>query len=713
MIIRMSGLAAAMALVLGGAMPVHATNEEVAFGPPPAWARPSAAVAAPTDAGGLIFFERQDLQINLDAAGQSQFQSYRVKLLHPQALQLGNVVLSWNPAAGSATMHALAVHRDGKAVNVLEKTQFQVLRREDQLEQAMLSGVLTATLQVPDLRVGDVLEVAFTLRDADRTLGGTVAGLWSLAEVPMPGQYRMALSWEPGQEPRTKISSALQSAVTRTPDSLEIALTNPPALPAPKDAPPRFSWQRVAEYSDFADWSAIAAKFAPLYAEAAKLTPGSPLKAEAARIKAAHRDEMERAAAALKLVQQEVRYVYVGLGAGNLSPTHADTSWDRRFADCKGKTALLLALLAELGIRGEPVLVNNAGGDDGLNDRLPNPAYFDHVLVRAVIAGKPRWLDGTLPPVARPSLRPVIAYRWVLPLTSNGARLERNPWQPYPEPQEISLHEIDARAGFDSPAKITTTTIVRGIKGLAQYAQLSALTPEQITTSLRNELAGGQLNTVDAVRWRYDEDNDASVLTISGMGPVDWDDDGDGSKSLSLPGGGFSPPNRRLRDAGQDQAAPFYNEGDYDCSVTTVRLPAATNDLEWSFNTTFANPLYGRMYYRTMRRQDGTIRMIRGSLIGQDEVPTDMATRDNERLASFDNSRANIYFTPGRKNVLDPADFPPVPATWEIDWARPAPPCMPTAEMLAAWKRSGDKYRSVPEVASPAASNSSNPSSKE
>ena len=35
------------------------------------------------------------------------------------------------------------------------------------------------------------------------------------------------------------------------------------------------------------------------------------------------------------------------------------------------------------------------------------------------------WLDGTLPPVASPSPQPVLPVKWVLPLTAQGADLER------------------------------------------------------------------------------------------------------------------------------------------------------------------------------------------------------------------------------------------------------------------------------------------------
>src|SRR3546814_6282045 len=91
--------------------------------------------------------------------------------------------------------------------------------------------------------------------------------------------------------------------------------------------------------------------------------------------------------------------------SSDLTPATAEETWQRRYGDCKGKTALLLALLARLGIEAEAVLANNSGGDDGLDERLPNPGMFDHVLVRARIDGKTYWLDGTLPPVDRKSTR--------------------------------------------------------------------------------------------------------------------------------------------------------------------------------------------------------------------------------------------------------------------------------------------------------------------
>ena len=72
----------------------------------------------------------------------------------------------------------------------------------------------------------------------------------------------------------------------------------------------------------------------------------------------------------------------------------ADETWTRRFGDCKGKTVLLIALLNELGIEAEPVLVSTVLGD-GLDQRLPLLNNFDHVIVRAHVGTQWYWLSRT------------------------------------------------------------------------------------------------------------------------------------------------------------------------------------------------------------------------------------------------------------------------------------------------------------------------------
>jgi len=302
--------------------------------------------------------------------------------------------------------------------------------------------------------------------------------------------------------------------------------------------------------------------------------------------------------------------------------------------------------------------------------------------VRAHIDGANYWLDGTLPPVARASLQPFYPVTRVLPLSIAGSPLERLAWQPPAAPDEINLYDADARAGFDKPALIVSTTIVRGIKGLQQDMQFSAVTSAQLLAAFRQHAIGDTFQTIDDVQWHYDEKAGASILKISGTGTIDWQDDGNGAKSLALPGGGFSPPDRRVRAADQDAEVPFYQKPDFDCYVTTIRLPASTQPKQWTSKPSFVQHLFGRTYYRAWELRNGSIRMVRASRVEQPEITAANARRDNARVAGFDNSMGWISYEPaGRKMSVGNGEH--VPTTEEVDWASPAAACLPPGDRQA------------------------------
>lgn len=626
-----------------------------------------------------MFFRRQDVLVHLDDKGQLEYTGYRIKILQPAALAIGNLSIAWNPQAGSPTVHSIKVFRDGQTIDLLPTADFQILRREDQLEAAQLNGMLTAVFRVPDLRVGDELEVELTTPANDPTLGKQAAGILVLGPSPAPGRYHLGVSWEKDRKPNLKLTPYMAAAAVAGDNTVDLRFDNPAVETPIKDAPTRYQWQRVMQFSTFADWPAISRQFAPLYVKAAQLGKDSPLKQEATRIAAAHTTPLERASAALKLVQQNIRYIYVGLNGGNLTPASAEQTWQRRYGDCKAKTALLLSLLAELGIEAEPVLVNSSGNDDGLDQRLPSPQLFDHVLVRAHIDGQTYWLDGTLPPVVPPALVPTYPLTWVLPIVAQGAAIEQIVWKPTTVPDEVNLHDIDARAGFDKPARITTTAIVRGIKGLQQQSQFSAVPASQLLAAFRQQAVGGIWQSIDDVQWRYDEKTGASILKIVGIGTVDWDDDGEGAKSLALPGGGFSPPEKRVRSADQDQILPYAITPEYGCHVTTVRLPTTTQPKQWSSKPGFDTHIFGRNYYRAFELRDGAIRMVRASRVEEREIDATTASRDNGRIAAFDNSMGYIFFNPTDRQTSF-GSGQRVPTTDEIDWTASDVPCIASAK---------------------------------
>lgn len=504
---------------------------------PAAWIRPAPIPAdimrlpIPADqAKTPIAILRNDQQIRFTAEGSESYLQSIVRVQDPQGLAaFGTITLPWNPDTQSLVIHALKIYRSAQVIDVLSSQSFTVLRREANLERQALDGMLTATIQPEGLQIGDTVELTLTIRTVDPVTKGHAE--WSSGPIDgFSGTPRsLRLLWPKDSPMRWRGANGFPEpkvAVVGDEREVTLAVTTTDKPNAPDSAPDRYDPQRSFAVSDFADWGMLSARFAPLYEKAATIGSTSPIQAEIAKIKAATADPARRASLALKLVQDRVRYVYLGLELGNLIPASADISWSRRFGDCKGKTALLLAILRALDIDAEPALVSSRNGD-GLDQKLPSIAAFDHVLVRATIAGQSYWLDGTrigdrsIETLAVPDLH------WALPVRATGATLIALKPAPLQKPQIETTFEFNASKGIYAPIRVEATRRIRGDLGLGFKIQLGSMSPGDLDRELKaywkKEIDDIEPESVEA---RFDEEAGEEVLTMSSKAMPQWDGNG-------------------------------------------------------------------------------------------------------------------------------------------------------------------------------------------
>ena len=637
------------AAIAANAAAEPALVKEVSYAAPPEWrAPPPEPTGTPTPEGAAFRVVYNDTQVRV-ADGQSDtFVNYRVKILKPDALDAGNIILSWQPAGGGATVHSVRILRNGVSTDVLQATKFRILEREQNLERAALDGELTAALQVPGLQVGDEIEVAATIWQRDPTLGDRAFGIGQLPAAGLPGTFRYRLIWPAGHALRWQTSKDLAARPAKDrggSEELLFELRDPsPSVPT-EGAPPRFNVRRLVEYSDFASWADLSKRFWPLYQQASTLAPGSALKREAERIARTSATPAERIEAALALVQNQVRYVYVGLDGGNYRPAPAEQTWERRFGDCKAKTALLLALLQALGIEAEPVLANLAGGD-GTDQRLPSPAQFNHILVRARIGDRAYWLDGTRLGDKRLDRLAIPTFRWALPVRKAGAGLEPVPAEPLRAPQMLEVLDLDSSSGFDKPAKVSLKRILRGDEVQPIRAQLASLTAEGATRMLRDYWrAEGGWAQADTVSWTFDEPSGALVLAMNGSADLDWSGDSASGHELGIPGAGFYPPVPLRRPPDQDSSAPWATDYPlYRCWATTIHLPAAPVGWRWAYRSESVDrQLGGTDYWRRAGLAGNVIRTVMSRRVAVPEISAAEAAKLNASIAGFDNSHSQVF----------------------------------------------------------------------
>jgi tetratricopeptide (TPR) repeat protein len=562
-------------IVIGGA--AHA-NDAPLIAPVPAWVQPVALPPAPKADGAAIQLLLSDQQIAFEPGRQTTYLDIAMKIQTPQGLEAGNVSFPWKPDTDDLIVHKLLIHRDGKAIDVLAAGQtFTVVRRETNLESATLDGVLTANIQPEGLQVGDVLEFAASVTSRDPVLNGhveTVAAMWNQAPIT---RAHLRMQWPSTVAMRLRQSGALpllKPVKAGSTTSLELTLNNIEPVPGPKGAPLRYQLGRRVEASDFAGWADLAQLMAPLYAKAAVVPATGALADEVAKIRALTLEPKLRAQAALALVQDRIRYVALAMGAGGLVPTDAGVTWSRRYGDCKGKTALLLAILKTLEIDAVPVLVN-LGMGDGIDQRLPTVGAFDHVLVRTTIAGKPYWMDGTRKGDTDLDRLTVPDVGWGLPLVP-AAVLLRMAAAPLDKPTSETRIRIDAHAGLTVPAPITVEVVMRGDEAIGANASMANLTGDARDRALRAYWKG-QYDFVEpsAVGATFDAKAGEQRLTMTGTAKMDWS-----SGWYETDGTGVGYKADFSRDPGPDRDAPFAVPYPYFSRIEeTIQLPPGFPDI--------------------------------------------------------------------------------------------------------------------------------------
>jgi len=663
------------------------------YAPAPAWVKAGPPIDAThlTDADPMLL--RLDQQQRILNAEVAAYADTAMRMNSPQMLtQAGTIQLPWDPAKGDLTIHTLEIVRGAEHIDLIAAGQrFSVLRREQQLEQASLNGLLTATLAVEGLRVGDVLHMRYSVTRKDPALHGNFQAILPLLALPAPlANGRVRLLW-PAALPVQWRTYAKEAApvVTDTADhfrelTLALPLPKPAALPA--DAPARFRPLPIIEATSYTGWPNVSKDMSVLFATDGAMAPNSPVAAEVARIAAASNDPRVRAAMALQLVQDEIRYLFNGMDDGNYVPQKPGQTWSLRYGDCKAKTMLLLAMLRALGIEAEPVLAS-IGMGDLVQMRLPAPSAFNHVLVHAMIGGKDLWLDGTGSGSRLADLDDTPALRFVLPLRSAGAELMAVPMHPDARPMITGEVDVDSRAGILFPAAFTARVTLRG-PAAEMIRMMSSQGGKEQSDQMIDSAIGTYVANAQPVEREvsYDAVSGTTTLTVSGIASPQWEKDGARYKlalDSLVDGLTFAPD--RSRAAWKDIPVAAGDAAGTRV-VTRIRLPDGGKGFALEGDQTLPATLAGNILRRSVSFADGLITVDdRGSGNILEVAPADIpAARQQVALAKARLLRAQA-----------PLDYPP---RWrQLAAARQSGAFAPTlavfAKRIAADPGKADGYK--------------------
>lgn len=375
-----------------------AAQAPVEVGAAPAWvdAVDLELRAQATSASGGVEYLLLDHQENIALAEPEVYTHTAQRVVSPAGVQSeSQVTLSFDPAYERLTVHTIRLRRGAEVLERLAAERFQVLQQETQLEQQLLDGRCTLLLVLDDVRVGDVIEVAYTLRGRNPAFGSKYAAAQALnSSVPVQ-RWRVRLLAPHERELAVRVHGGEDRSQLRELGELTERLwdqTDVPAVVYENYTPSWFDAFAWLQTSEFGSWDELAQWAEPLF-RLPETTP--PSVAEVARhVREQSADAREQLRLALRFVQDDVRYLGLELGASSFQPAPPDKVLERRYGDCKDKALLFCAILRELGIGASPALVNTLRRGH-VAELLPSPLDFDHAIVRAELGDEELWVDPT------------------------------------------------------------------------------------------------------------------------------------------------------------------------------------------------------------------------------------------------------------------------------------------------------------------------------
>jgi lipoprotein NlpI len=357
-----------------------------------------AAVPSLTTPAGVVRRELLvDVQYNFSLGKPLSFA--RLRSIGTDASVLGSISqprISFNPAFQTVVVHEARVIRDGKSEDRLANARIDLLRREQRLDQSIIDGAETLLIVLNDVRVGDVVEVAYTVEGQNPIYDGHIsAGMGMASDVPSELiNFRLIA---PASRPLQVKSLGGDVAYERLNEGgtqvITARLSHVPAILDEEGTPPWFKVYPAIFVSDFTSWSEVDAWAKKLFEPANGSSPATQKLAETFRARGLANEDL--ISEVLRFVQDDIRYFSVSIGESSHRPKAPDKTLNERLGDCKDKVVLLNTLLSDLGFSVKPTLVSTMR-NRGIFQFLPSQSEFDHVITQLDYQGKKYYLDPTI-----------------------------------------------------------------------------------------------------------------------------------------------------------------------------------------------------------------------------------------------------------------------------------------------------------------------------
>ncbi len=329
---------------------------------------------------------------------KEEYRHFIREIISQSGVQNGSEIsVTYDPDFQKLTFHKIIVWRNNHPIDQLAASKFKVLQNEKELSKFIYSGTYDAYLILDDVRKGDRIEYAYTIKGRNPIFGDKYANTFYFEHSSSYGREYTNLIVSKQRRLNFKNFNFDSKQLSRDVGALRIYEWENTLTKTHRVADYEPSWYvaekytQVSEYqswTDVVDWGLKVNSYPDLK------TPLLDQTVRKMRILSGN-DPQKYIELATRFVQDEIRYMGIEMGEYSQRPNSPERVLTQRYGDCKDKSLLLIYLLDKQNISAYMAYVDTYSGKRS-RDFLPSPFIFDHAVVVVEYNNVKTWIDPTV-----------------------------------------------------------------------------------------------------------------------------------------------------------------------------------------------------------------------------------------------------------------------------------------------------------------------------
>ncbi|SDO38393.1 Protein of unknown function [Pedobacter steynii] len=329
---------------------------------------------------------------------QEEYSHLIREIVSEAGVQNGSQIsVTYEPGFQKLIFHKILLWRNNQSKDLLQSHKFKVLQIEKDLSKFIYSGTYEAFLLLDDIRKGDRIEYAYTIKGNNPIFGQKYASTFYFEGPSSVGYLYSNLIFNKKRVFNIKNFNFNTDPKLKEKDGLNMYEWEGNLTKTHRVTDFEPSWYnplRRTQLSDYQNWNEVVNW--GLKVNDYPNLKSALLDKKVQELKARSGNNTKKyIELATRFVQDEIRYMGIEIGQYSHKPNSPNKVLRQRYGDCKDKSLLLVHLLAPMNVKADMAYVNTyATVKTGEN--LPSPFAFNHVVVVVNYNNNKTWIDPTI-----------------------------------------------------------------------------------------------------------------------------------------------------------------------------------------------------------------------------------------------------------------------------------------------------------------------------